>query len=492
MMRVVTVLLTGLTVAAQPGGVDLDRELAGPGEPWSSERIAARAVSVSPDVSAADAGRRAAEAGAEEAWAATLPRTVLRARYTRLADIDNAPLVDLDLDVDAARAAASQVTDPAARGLWSAQIDQLEALGSTSIDIPRNQYALAARAEYPVSALFLEILPAIRARTADADRSRVGADVARSEVALGAVELYLEHARARGAAAVARQSVVEARQNLADARARLDTGTGNRPDVLRFEARVYQARGEVAEREADVVTTADALRTRLDLPGSGPLAFSERITQITDAPYPGASVESLVDRAYRVRDELVAARSLVDANEATGRAERGAQWPGLVVAGALDYAQPNRLFTPPNEDFEVSWSVSAILEWSPDAAWAASRRSRRARAETSRATAGVERIRDAVRIEVTRAAARYRAAEVGFEAATRGLAAAEEALAARRRGYELGVFDATDLVDAELDASRARLAVVDAGVDLRIRRARLRRAVGARLWEQTSATEQGE
>jgi len=484
-----SVAISLLVLTVEPSAeLDLSAELAQPGERWSVDRIATRAVSTSPNVDAAVARLRAAREAAREAWADVLPRTRLQARYTRVGAIDNAPLVDLEIDVDASRTAASQVADPAAQTLWDAQIDQLAALGQTTIDVPRNQYALSARVEYPVTPLFLEILPAVRARESGADASALQADVARNDVALSAVETYLEHARARGAAAVARASVREAQRSLADARARLASGTGNRPDMLRFEARSAQAVGDRAEREADVTATWAALRTLLDLEGSGPLAFSEEITKATTNPFPSAKARDLVEIAHRERDELEATDQLVRARSRTVNARRGAVLPKLLVAGNLDYAQPNALFVPPNDDFEASWTLSALLEWSPDRAWAATRTTARADADLEEAIAQRERIRDAVQIEVSRAEARFRAAQASFRAAIRGRRAADEALAARRRGYELGLFDGTALVDAELDASRARLAVVDAGVDLRIRRARLRRAVGVHLWEARAAS----
>jgi cobalt-zinc-cadmium efflux system outer membrane protein len=487
-------LIPTLALAAEPASDTTPDALAealraGPGPAWTTERIALRATETSPDIEAAVAGFDRARAAAEAAWAEALPRTELSARYTRVSAIDNAPLIALSFDIDQARAAAGQLADPAAQSLWNAQIDQLDALRTTTIDVPQNQYALRATAEYPVTPLFFEILPAIRAREAGADAAELEADVARRDVALGAVETFLQHARARGAAIVAETAVREARQSLAEARARLERGTGSRPDVLRFEARVAEALGDAAEREADVTATSEALRTLLELDGRGPLAFAEPITESPADPFPGRDADDLVAAAWDARPELAAAEALVRSGERARGAERGAALPRLLISGQLDYAQPNALFVPPNEDFQGSWSASAVIAWSPDGAWAATRRARGAAADVIAVEAQHERIRRAIRIEVTREAARYRAAELGLDAALDGRAAADEALRARRRGYELGVFDATDLVDAELDASRARLAVVDAGVDARIRKARLRRAVGEALWRAPEGDE---
>lgn len=467
--------------------LDLDRMLAEPGPRWSVDRVAARAVQTSPNVDVAVARLEVARARADEAWSEALPRTSLRASYTRLATVDNDPLIELALDTSAARAGIPQLGDPAAQTLWTGLIDQLDALAGARIDVPRNQWALSAAARYPVTPLFFEILPAIRASERGAEASDLEADVTRNDVALEVVELYLRHARARGAAAVAEQAVREAERNLADARARLESGTGNRPDVLRFEARLAETAGARAERQADVVATARALRTLLDLPGSGPIAFSEQITSLPSDPFAGATAATLVDRAESERDAVAAVELLVESGQHAARAQRGGVLPRLLVDGRVDYANPNPLFVPPNEDFRATWALGARLEWSPDGAWASSRRARRADAQLAATRARLERIRDAVRIEVTSTEARYRASRLSFEAAQQGVGAAREALRARRRGYELGVVDATALIDAELAASRARLAVVDAGVEIRIRLARLQRAIGQHLWEASAS-----
>jgi len=474
------ILATG--VSAPP--LDLDAALSQPGPRWSVDRIAARAVETSPQVDIAVAQLAEARAAAAEVWAGVLPRTRLSASYTRLSRIDNDPIVELGLDVDQAQAGIGQLTDPAAQSLWTGLIDELGALADASIAVPRNRFALSARAEHPVTPLFFEILPAIRASNEGAESAEYESLVVRNDVALNVIEIYLDHARARGAAAVAEASVAEAERNLADARARLESGTGNRPDVSRFEARVAEAQRDRAEREADVIATSEALRALLDLDGSGPLSFEERITELPPEAFPTEPGDDLVEQAWDQRDELAAIERAIDARSASLRSRRGDVLPELTVAGQLDYAQPNQLFVPPNDDeFQGSWSLTAVLSWSPDGAWAASRRVGRAQAQRQVVEARRERIRDAVRIEVRTALARYRAARTGFDAALRGLSAAEEALRARRRGYELGVFDGTDLIDAELETSRARLAVVDAGVDVRIRSSRLQRAVGERLWE---------
>ena len=59
-----------------------------------------------------------------------------------------------------------------------------------------------------------------------------------------------------------------------------------------------------------------------------------------------------------------------------------------------------------------------------------------------------------------------------------GEAGAEESYRIRRERFAVGSAISSDLTDAENDLARARFAVVNAQVDLRVALARLRRAIG--------------
>jgi outer membrane protein TolC len=472
-----TALAALLALAATTGGELF--EFVQPGRGWTAQRVARAAVERSPRVASARARLDAARAEAARAEAGVLPRARVAARYTRLSEIDNDPLVDLTVDVDAARAGIAQIGDPATRAVLGPQIEQLSELGGASIEIPQNQYALSAQVRYPVSQLFLEIIPEIRAREEAAEAASAETDVARNVAALEAIEAFYEHARARSALEVSRLAVKQAGVNLEAAEARLAAKTGTRPDLLRFQARLAAVEREKAERTAAVAASASAVRTLAGIDGEGPLPVGELLS----TSIAGLAAEGLVDRALETRDELRAVRRLVSAREAAAAAARGGAWPKLLADARYDYANPNNLFVPPGDRFRSSWSLSGILSWSPDGAWKATRDAARADAEVRAAEGQAGALRDLVRIEVTGAEARVAAARTALAASRRGLTAAEAGYRAIARGYALGLYDATDLIEAELQLEEARLGLIDAGVELRVRHARLRRAVGEHLWE---------
>ena len=470
-----------------PRTLDFDRLLEEPGQRWSIAEVAHRSVTTVHAVAAADDRVDQAAATTQETRAAAIPRFDLTARYTRLSPIDNAPLVPIDFDVPGARQLAGQVQDPSAQQLWQGQIYLLEQLSATTILIPQNQYNFRATVRYPLLQLFIEILPGIRAAEQGEAAQRFEANVVRNEVALEVIEIYMNHARARGALAVAELAVEQAEQNRSQAEALLRGGVGNRPDVLRFEARVAAAERGRAETRADVESTANALRTLLDLPGEGPLAFQERLAELPPMKV-DEDDKDLVETAWELRDEMQAANALVQSREYAVRVSRGSMAPTIGVEAGADYARPNPLFIPPIDEFRTSWTVSAIANWSPDGTWTASRRKERAVAVLEEAKQQREQLRDMIRIEVVRAYAAYHASFESVRAAKRQVEAAEEAYDAKRRGFEVGVVDATDVIDSEVDANRARLALIDAAARLRVRESALRTAIGEHLWESPQQT----
>ena len=92
----------------------------------------------------------------------------------------------------------------------------------------------------------------------------------------------------------------------------------------------------------------------------------------------------------------------------------------------------------------------------------------------------MEQLREGLELEVHNSWVSAQGARAAIEAAQRQRQAAEESYRVRRERFLAGSSISSDLTDAELDLIRARLAMVNAAVDLREAFARLRRAIGVR------------
>lgn len=460
--------------------LDLGEVLRSPGPRLSTYGVARVALKRGPAVAMAEADAARAEAEAAAAGSQLLPKVELSARYTWLSPIHNDPLVSSTGDLATARAAAGQLQDPVAQQLWAAQLDQLESLGQATIEVPQHQVGFRAVVRYPVSHAFAQILPLVEAADHAADAKAIQVEVARQNVALRAVDVYLQHGLARGALLVAEASVGEARADLRRAQAQQEAGVGSQPDVLRFRAGLASAERRVAERRAAVQGSGAALQTLLGLERPGPYAMGEDLTATPPRRYRGAT-KALLQRAYASRAETKALKLLAAAVEDQARSETSAYLPRLDVQAQADYANPNTLYVPPGSQFRGSFQVSAVLSWSPDAAFTGHHRRKAARREVERVEAQIRQLREGIRIEVTTTLAEYRAGFEALKASRRQVEAAREAYAAQRRAHALGVANATDVISAEQQLAEARLGVLSAGVELRRREQRLRRALGEDL-----------
>ncbi|MEM9112575.1 MAG: TolC family protein [Myxococcota bacterium] len=449
-------------------------------ETWSVDRIAQRAIETSNGVAASQAELEEASTRRDRAFVDVLPRARVGFDYTRIGAITNDPLVDLDVDLTGVAADVAAVQDPAAQSALQAQLGVLQGLDGVRIDVPEERTAFRAELSYPVSALFLEILPGLRAAERAEEARAFQLEALRNDEALRAVEVYLRHVLAQQGRAVAERTIEEARLDLDQAKGRLRAGTATEPERLRFEARLAEAEGELAVREADVLSTRAALRALLDLEGEGPLSASEDVgrPQLWSTPKAAGGQEA------PPRPELAAAELLVRAVEARKRSARGGAAPKLGVGAGVDVAQPNPLLVPPNTDrFRTTWRVSAGLSWSPDRAASAWLRSDELSAQARRARANLRAVQDQIAIEIATASARRSAAMAQLAAAERQVAAAGEALAGRREAYGSGLADATEVLAAEVQLEQARLLRVRSGTQALIEDARLRRAYGAALYE---------
>ncbi|MFW6050225.1 MAG: TolC family protein [Myxococcota bacterium] len=440
-------------------GVQLD-ELRTPGG-LTAEEAARRAVATAPSIEQARAAVVAAEAGAGRAWLGVLPRAELLASYNRLSPIDQPTLGQGDVDL-------SGVDDPEVRQILA---------GLTQFEFPvvLNQYLFRASVSYPVTDLFLTVLPRYRAARTAQQAQEASVRAREAAVALDAREAFYAYARARGALEVARASLEQAEAQAEQVGNLVDAGAAARVEGLRARARVASARVALARARGGVAVAERSLRTLLHLPADASIAIGEDLSTLP-APVEG-DVEALVTRAKDARPEVESLELLVRAREREARAEAGRQWPQLSLQGQVDYANPNQRIIPLVEEFRTTWQVGAALTWSPNAMLDARAGAAETRAEAMRAEADLRALEDSIEVEVVRSHDQLETAREALEAAQLGIEAAEESYRVRFRQLEAGAAVTTDLVDADAELTRARLELLDAAIDVHLAHARLRRAV---------------
>lgn len=441
----------------------------------TSDAAAERAVSTAPSLERVRAAVAVAEAGSRRAWLGVLPRLDLSARYTRLSNVDQGGLTGGGpVDLSGIAVTIDSVTDPAARELFNFFLAQSQALANFEFPVILNQYALRASVSYPVSDLFLTILPAYRATNHFAEAERTRGEAERRTVALSAREAFFSFARARGASVVAASAVQQVEAHRAQVEALVNAGVAARVDLMRVDAQLASARVGVARAQGGAAIAGHALRMLLHLPAEAEVSVGEDLTQ--PPPPVTASRAELLSRALAEREELRAMDRLVAGREGLVSVTSGQRFPHLAVAANFDLANPNQRIFPQNEEFRGTWDVSAVLSWSPNDLLSGNAGMSSAEAELVQARADRDALRDGVRFEVDRAYEGYLTAQAALEAAQMGIDAAEETWRVRSEQLDAGTAVTSDMIDSEAEVTRSRLDLLDALIDLHVAHARLRRA----------------
>lgn len=437
--------------AQQQDTFNLTEALRG-GEPMTSVQAAERAVKSAPSLAKVEAQAQRAEIAAEQANIAMYPKLDLEARYTRV----------------------SEVETPAFFGALA------NALMLPPTSVPRfqtNQGLFQARLAWPVSALFLSVIPRHEALVKAAESQRIQSLVEKQTVRLRTREAYYNYARARAALMVAKAALAQAEAHRKDSEALVAAGSIARVELMRAEAQVASAKVAQARADNAVATARSALFTLVHQEGTADITVSENLEE--ELPLGPDTEEVIYKHALERRSELRALRMLSESQQKQLSAAKGAMFPVLAIGGTAEEANPNQRFFGSYEEWKGSWAAYASLIWTPTDTWNASKQADQTKADLAATQADLRSLADALRVEVSQAYNGFASAHVALDAARAGIAAAEESYRVRREQFRAGAAIAVDVIDSEAQLRQARLDLVNTLIDLRVAKARLDRALEA-------------
>ena len=460
----------------------------------TADRAAARAVRTSLAVRASRANIEAADASRSEAVVAMIPQITLSARYTRLSAI-TPPVLNLGalsggsstgqpfcVDTNGgivlgSRTAGAALMCPAGSAAIPTAPSTGTASAGFSFPVILDNFVINGTVTVPLTDIPFRLARLYEAAGLTLEARRLDELATRAQAGADARVAFYEFMRAQGQAAVAQQALETAQQHRADLARFVEAGTVARVDLLRVDAQVAESeRVVLAAREGQSLAEAQ-LRQRLHAPESEAITLGEPLDG--ELRLPGTARE-LIERAVESRPELQSLERQSRALGASVSATRAGMYPSLSGQFSVDVAHPNQRFTPQSQEFNTTWSATVQATWSLTGAFAASAAASRLSAQRASLVAQLAQLREGTEIEVRGVWISAQTANAAIESARRQLVAAEESYRVRRERFLAGSAVSSDLTDAELDLLRARLALVNANVDLREALARLRRAVGER------------
>lgn len=421
-----------------------------------------RAVRASYEVAAARSAKVAAEARVDQASDAYLPRLTLSARYTRLSDLTPPPL--FPFSIAATDAPAGTVAPPTV------------STGPVSVAPILDNYALDATLTVPVSDYVLRLARGLEAARSGRDAAEWEVIAADSRARLSGRLAFYEWLRAGAAVEVAKKTVAEQRAHLADVTSQLAQGNASRADLLRVESALSGADATLAETAAQRATAERRLRTLLHLDDSQPVTTNEGV-EATLTPITRSEDEWLAE-AYRTRAELRAISASESASRAQARLARATYLPTLGAFASATYANPHPRYFPPEDQWHGTWALGASVTWVLTDVPGAHASATEAEARGDAIAAQRSALQDALTVDVVQSFQSVVAADAKVVATDKQLTSASEAYRITRSLSANARATTSNLLDAETDLARARLAWVNARIDARVARARLDHAVG--------------
>ncbi len=471
-------------LAPRPGGLTADR-------------VAARAVEVSPAVAAKEAAIQAAAAQLDQTMIAFLPQVGVKAGYTRLS---KATINFGGASSVIAQGGPAKGEDPTVLGpcptnplqICSYPIPDdptmmpdptkakevaLVAAPPPTINIPLNAYSLQAQLAVPISDYILSLLPAKRGSEARRDAVALARDAERIKVETDARLAYYNWLRTVAAVVAVEDSLRRVKARQVDVENLFQAGSATRAEVKRIDAQIALIEQGINDAITFRTTAEQGLAIMLD---ARDLTFApgEDVLDLASAPQGAGDLEALVREAQTNRLEVRSLEKSLGGVEYGIKATRAGYYPRLDAFSEVTYANPNQRFFPLAPVWRASWSVGAQLTYTLNSALRTRAQVREYKANKREMYAQLELLRRGIAMEVTQAYLARNKAIADLQLSARSLEAAVEAYKVASELFAAGSATTNDIIDAEADQLTAVLRIVGSRIDLRVADARLRYATG--------------
>jgi outer membrane protein len=407
----------------------------------TADTAAARAIKTSPAVRRSAASIDVTVATALTAELVRIPRVAVSGTYTRLSPID--PV------------------------LFN---------GVPAFQFLNNSYAANAQVAVALSDYVVRYPKLIEGARLGIDAARAGKRAAEVDAGQEARVVYYEWVRARLQVMIAQRQLTQVRGTLGQVRALTEAQRLSKADLLRVESQEAQVEQIVDQLGQIAALREEQLRLLIGA-GNEALGIGEDIRAELSAP--GAEpLDTLMSTATKQRLEFRALDSGMAAKQKQHDAEKANQYPKLSAFASADYARPNQRVFPQVDEFRFTWQAGIQLSWTLNDSLVSRANTDRFAAEVRELRADRDNLERGTRLAVLSAQQAVTLAQRSLATSQKGLAAAEESYRVRQALLAAQRATAVELVDAETELTRARIASLNAKIDLRLALTQLSHAVG--------------
>jgi len=325
------------------------------------------------------------------------------------------------------------------------------------------------QAAQPLSPLY-SLANAYKARNAAHKAARLDLEAARNTVRFNITEAFFRLRSIRSMVRVASMGVEQVEAHIKTARAFFKAGLVGRDDVLRAETALARVRDQLAQATSGEMLARAALNVSIGIePGAATIAGGD---YPQDPPPYDKTIDECLQIALYDRPELASVRHLVEAASAGHRAHVGNLFPSLSAVFRYSHQEGNEFMR------EDSYFIGGVLEWD---FWQWGDRwyeMKTAEAGRDKALAGLDKARNGITLDVTRAWTDLHTAESSVEMNRKAIKSAEENLRVVNRKYEAGSATSVEALDAQSSLNQARSGFHVALFKYHTARANLERSMG--------------
>lgn len=315
----------------------------------------------------------------------------------------------------------------------------------------------------------------VKAADANVDAAREGQRDARLATILQVKEAYLNLLRAEHLLRVSEETLQASRHRQERVEALFNVGSVARADVL--QNRVQLAEDELAliSQQNQVEIARATLASAMGQPADRPLRVQD-VPVNEETPLP--DLAQIMEEARRQNPQLGDVRGQLESSRARHSAAKGARYPSIDLG--WNYRWQNHKLPGASSDWTNNDNWTASLSVSYDIFDGLATRSRIVSARHGmRQAENLYTERElAILLDVKRQHSSVQESAKRIRVAGESVAAAQERLRLEEERYRLGAATLLQLIEAQVDLTRARTSEVEARYDYALAQARLQRAVG--------------
>lgn len=261
-------------------------------------------------------------------------------------------------------------------------------------------------------------------------------------------------------------------EQLKKTRAMKDLGASTQADVYKAEVEHSNNRLGVLRAERDLEVARAALAAYLGLDPREALEVQEEELEANEAGDPAA----LADRAMTGHPDLLAARSSIEASRMSVRSAKSDRFPSVSLYGNVNYSDIYSLDSPTDEN--TQWSYGARMSYTLFDGLLTKSNIRRAESNLVTARRGAESKERDVLFGLRQAVLDEEVTAQSIVVAEEAVKSSEEDLRLAEERYKVGEGTILEVIDAQVNLTRAKTDRVNARYDHRLALAALRNAVG--------------